>query len=264
MSPVRRRAELDQLRNRVAELEAELDQARLDPGIWAARRVADELGLAVRRGPFEGLRFIEAAVAAPHLADCLPAKLIGSYEQELHPSLERLIGAGFPAVVNVGAAEGYYAVGLALRMPEARVHAFEIDDGRRELCRELARANGVEDRVHAEGECDPAWLAGLEDDCLVVVDCEGCEVELLGQEQAANLSGSALVVELHDHIDPRSSRQVDELFSPTHEIERVVATPRYTGDFPELEFLGWKNRELAISEVRTHPMAWAVLTPRGM
>jgi hypothetical protein len=262
MSPVRRRAELEELRHRVAELEAELDQARLEPGIWAARRVADELGLAVRSGPFEGLRFIEAAVAAPHLADCLPAKLIGCYEQELHPALERLIGAGFSTVVNVGAAEGYYAVGLALRMPEARVYAFDIDDDRRELCDELARANGVEDRVETAAECDPAWLAELDGDCLLLADCEGCEVQLLGPEQAANLSRSALVVELHDHIDPRSSQQVHDLFSPTHEIERVDAVPRYSGDFPELEFLGWKNRELAISEVRTHPMAWAVLTPR--
>jgi hypothetical protein len=248
----------------MAQLEAELDDARLDPGLWVASRVADELGLAVRSGPFAGLRFVQSAVAAPHLADCLPAKLIGSYEQELHPSLERLIGAGFSMIVNVGAAEGYYAVGLALRMPEARVHAFEIDDRRSELCLELARVNGVADRVETAAECDPAWLAGLDEDCLLLVDCEGCEVDLLGPEQAAGLSGSALIVELHDCIAPRSSRCIVERFSPTHDVERVAATPRYSGDFPELGFLGWKNRELAISEVRTHPMAWAVLTPTSV
>ena len=51
-------------------------------------------------------------------------------------------------------------------------------------------------------------------------------------------------------------------FSSTHEIEHVAARPRYTRDFPELGFVGWKNRELAVSEVRTHPMTWAVITPK--
>jgi hypothetical protein len=245
----------------VVQLEAELDEARVDPGLWVARRVADEFGLAVRAGPFAGLRFVDEAVAAPHLADSLPAKLLGSYEQEIHPALERLLDDGFSTIVNVGAAEGYYAVGLALRVPGARVYAFETHDGRRELCQEIARANGVEAQVEILGECDPAWLAALEDDCLLLADCEGCEVDLLGPEQAASLSGSALVVELHDHIDPRSSRSIKERFSATHQVERVAAAPRYSGDFPELGFLGWKNRELAISEVRTHAMAWAVLTP---
>lgn len=263
MRPVRRRRrDLDDLRRRVSELERELDDARLDPGLWVARRVADELGLAVRSGPFAGLRYVEAAVTAPHLADCLPAKLLGCYERELHPAFERLLESGFSTIVNVGAAEGYYAVGLALRAPASTVYAFEIDEGRRELCEELARVNGVAARVVTGGECDPAWLVALQDDCLVLMDCEGCEVDLLGPEQAASLRGSALIVELHDFIDPRSSRRVVERFSATHECERIAATPRYSGDFPELGFLGWKNRELAISEVRTHPMAWAVLNPR--
>ena len=258
----RRRAELDDLRHRVAQLEAELDEARIDPGLWVSRRVADEFGLTVRSGPFAGLRFVEAAVGAPHVADCLPAKLIGCYEQELHPSIERLLGSGPSTIVNVGAAEGYYAVGLAMRAPGSRVHAFEPDTDRREMCRELARANGVEAQVETAPECDPAWLAALEEDCLAVLDCEGCEGELLGPEQAASLSRSSLIVELHDFIDPGLSPGLVQRFSSTHDVERIAATPRYSGHFPELGFLGWKNRELAITEARTHPTDWLVLTPK--
>jgi hypothetical protein len=255
-----RRRELDDLRGRVAQLERELDDARLDPGLWVARRVADELGLTVRSGPFEGLRYVERAVGAPHLADCLPAKLLGTYERELHPAIESLLQAGNSTIVNVGAAEGYYAVGLALRAPSARVHAFEPDAGRRRLCEELARVNGVADRIETDSECDPAWLATLEGDCLLVVDCEGCEVELLGTEAAAGLTGSALIVELHDFIDARAG-DVAEAFRATHTVELVDAVPRHSGQYPELEFLGWKNRELAVSEVRSHPTRWLVATP---
>jgi hypothetical protein len=257
---LRRRRELDDLRGRVAQLERELDDARLDPGLWVARRVADELGLTVRSGPFEGMQYVERAVGAPHLADCLPAKLLGCYEQELHPAIERQLQAGYSTIVNVGAADGYYAVGLALRAPEARVHAFEVDEGRRELCEEIARVNGVAERVETGGACAPEWLAALEGDCLLVMDCEGCEVSLLGPEQAASLPGSALIVELHDFIDPRSSSVADR-FRGTHEVKLVDAAARHCGQFPELEFLGWKNRELAVSEVRSHSTRWLVATP---
>jgi hypothetical protein len=92
------------------------------------------------------------------------------------------------------------------------------------------------------------------------MDCEGCEVGLLGPEQTANLAGSALIVELHDYIDPRSSAVADA-FRRTHSVDLIDAVPRHSGDFPELEFLGWKNRELAVSEVRSHPTRWLVATP---
>jgi hypothetical protein len=256
-----RRRELDDLRGRVAQLEKELDDARLDPGLWVARRVADQLGLTVRSGPFAGLRYVERAVGAPHLADCLPAKLLGSYEKELHPAIEQMLHANFETIVNVGAADGYYAVGLALRAPEVRVNAFEVDDGRRELCEEIARVNGVAERVETGGACDPEWLAALDGDCLLIMDCEGCEVALLGPEQAASLSGSALIVELHDFIDARSSDEITEALRGSHAVKIVHAEPRHSGEFPELEFLGWKNRELAVSEVRSHPTSWAVATP---
>ena len=46
-------------------------------------------------------------------------------------------------IVNVGAGEGYYAVGLARRAAGAQVVAFEIDPLRRLWCRKMAGANGV-------------------------------------------------------------------------------------------------------------------------
>jgi hypothetical protein len=254
--------DLEGLRQRVAELEHELDQARLDPGLWVAHRFVYEYGLTVRAGPFAGLTFVERAVYSPHLADCLTAKLLGCFERELHPAIERAVGSGYSTFVNVGAAEGYYAVGLAMRVPGARVYAFELDEDRRELCREIARANRVEDRVEILGECDADWLAQLDSDCFAVVDCEGCEVGLLGARQAENLNNSELIVELHDFIDPRSTRSIAEAFSRTHDHEYVTAAPRHSGEFPELnEMFGWRNRELAISELRAYPMGWALLTP---
>jgi methylase of polypeptide subunit release factors len=50
-------------------------------------------------------------------------------------------------VIDIGAAEGYYAIGFARRLPAARVIASDLDPVARLLCWLLARRNGVGDRV---------------------------------------------------------------------------------------------------------------------
>jgi hypothetical protein len=254
---------IESLEVQVAALEQELDLTRLDPTRWPIRHYVDNRGLTVRAGPFAGLTFPADVVGHPELADSLAAKLIGCYERELHPSIERALERRPAAFVNIGAGDGYYAVGLALRSPDAVVHAFDSDEGRRATCEALADLNSVAERVEVHGRCDTAWLAQLPDDAFLLVDCEGCEVDLLDPEQAPSLRQATLIVELHDFIDPRSSRRIVERFGATHEIERVPAEPRHVDEFEDLEFLGWKQREIAVGEFRFRPMEWAVLTLPG-
>ena len=77
----------------------------------------------VLSGPFKGMRY---PLRSSGQGGLLP-KLLGTYERELSPAIERLISDRPTLVVNVGAAEGYYAVGLALRAPQAQVIAFEME-----------------------------------------------------------------------------------------------------------------------------------------
>ena len=78
----------------------------------ARRRTA---GL-VHAGPFAGMRYVDRSVGS-----CFIPKLLGTYERELAPKIERICRRQPGLVVDVGAAEGYYAVGLAMRIPEARI-----------------------------------------------------------------------------------------------------------------------------------------------
>src|SRR3954471_21407829 len=63
--------------------------------------------LTVLNGPFAGLVYpsVDASLAS------LFAKLLGSYEREIHPVVEKICTAEYTDIVNVGCAEGYYAVG---------------------------------------------------------------------------------------------------------------------------------------------------------
>src|SRR5689334_20931338 len=61
----------------------------------------------VCRGPFHGMRLSRRKTTG-----ALIARALGSYERELHPALETIISRGYAVVADVGAAEGYFAVGL--------------------------------------------------------------------------------------------------------------------------------------------------------
>ena len=43
--------------------------------------------------------------------------------------------------------KGYYAVGLAICIPNAEIHAFDIDSEARDLTLKMATLNGVSERV---------------------------------------------------------------------------------------------------------------------
>jgi hypothetical protein len=194
----RRAAELEA---RVAELEAVLDHERLHPALWADRRVRDGFGSTIVAGPFAGLAYRTGPLGA---VDLLAPKLLGLYEQELHPAIEELVAARPGLVVDVGAAEGHYVVGLARRLPAARLVGFETREDQRSHLLHIAQHNGVGDRVDARGLADAAALAEvLVPGAWLVCDCEGGEVELLDPDRVPVLRDVAMVVEAHDLLVPR-------------------------------------------------------------
>jgi hypothetical protein len=197
-------------------------------------------GLTVSGGPFAGLSYPDAA------ATSLVPKLLGIYERELHPAIEAAIAAQPELIVNVGAADGYYAVGLARRCPAAAVIAYEADPGQRELLARVAAANGVDLRIEGAAERLPDLPAA---GALVVMDCEGCERSLLDAEP---LRDSTVIVELHDFLVPG-----DEVIARFERSHAVAVIP--TG--PQPPHRG-SPLDLALSEYRPGPMRWAVMTPR--
>src|SRR5262245_12927877 len=93
--------------------------ARLRPTGLITARLLRISGGKVMQGPFCCLTI----VVDPKVIDW--PKLLGTYEVELQPLFEQIVAASPLTVINVGAAEGYYAAGLAVRCPAACVIAYE-------------------------------------------------------------------------------------------------------------------------------------------
>ena len=142
------------------------------------RELIQRVGLTVQSGPFEGLQLIPATAG-------LGPKLLGTFEREVWPAMERILGCHASHVINVGAAEGYYAIGLLRCLPTVRGSAFETEVSYHKGMTEMAQINQVGlDRLEIRGTCDPPALRETlrradRERTVAVIDVEGAERDLL-------------------------------------------------------------------------------------
>lgn len=222
-------------------------------------------GWKVRGGPFRGMQYVDQSICST-----LAPKLLGSYEAELEHRIERIIANPPATIINIGAAEGYYAVGLALRCPRSRIVAFEMEAEGRALIAQLAAKNGVAARIDIRGACSPETLAPLLDETpapLLIVDIEGYEVTLLDPAILPALRRCPMLVELHDDREP-ASRILAARFEPTHEQTLYSTRSRTIADLPTpvrqiARVAGSRRFVNALSENRPGPMQWLHAEPRG-
>ena len=199
---------------------------------WKLRRVIETAtNGVVLSGPFQGLALPLRAA----FGDDYP-KILGTYELELHAIVKEIISKHFATVINIGAAEGYYACGFAAAMPSIQVTAFEAMVTGRYLLQRTIEKNGLSGRVIVKGFCDLNEL----DNCLraamgrvlVVCDAEGYEYELLDPARVTELGRAAILVEVHDFAMNGLSELLKQRFSKSHTIEEVHPRPRLRDDFP--------------------------------
>lgn len=220
--------------------------------------------LTVVGGPFKGMRY----PSWQSVGSAILPKLLGSYESELHPVLDEMLNRRYTTVVDIGCGEGYYAVGIALRLPEIQMYAFDIDSRARQLCAKMAELNGVASRVHIRGLCDEETLRSLPfpGRTLIISDCEGYESSLFDTRMAEFLAKCDLVIETHDFLDIELSHKVREAFSNTHDIRSVESThdiaKAHACDCRELLNYSLHEKRLILAEWRPAIMEWLVMTSR--
>ena len=213
--------------------------------------------LTVRRGPFQGMHYPQ-----PYShGSTLSPKLLGTYEAELHPILQCLLAKDYPLIIDVGGAEGYYAVGAAMRWPDAKVLAYELGREARDAMTEMATANGVIGQMQIQAECMFSDLYGQR--AFVICDIEGCEADLLVDEDAVSAFVDCdFLIETHDLFRPGICSTLHEQFAKTHHVTVVdsVADDQRPKHYPisELVNVDYERQVEALGEHRSTPMQWLI------
>lgn len=210
-------------------------------------------GAIVLDGPFSGLHFVEQSAEGCHVP-----KLLGCYEQELQPFVMSIGERGYTRILNIGCAEGYYAVGLKRLYPHIDILAFDINPAAQETCRRLAAKNNVD--IQVGGLFSPDDFGKYADGkTLVWCDIEGAEAELLDPGKTPVLAGMDLVVELHPVAEGHTASIVPHRFSNTHTITMVFPGGRVPLLPPFLQQLGHLDQLLAVWEWRSAPTPWSIM-----
>ncbi len=229
------------------------------------REVFERLGrpAQVLGGPFQGMRFHGPGISTQ--GGYLP-KLLGCYELECHPAIAEILRGAPETVVNIGAAEGYYAAGLLINLPRARAVCFESEKPLHGAIRTLARKNGVLERLDVHGGCTRSALRealAAPRRTVIVCDIEGGEGDLLDTEAIQRLRGVAMLVEVHERLSPGVSSSLRSRFAGSHALTVFASRGRERRDVPVARALSPEEFSFATDEGRTSPMEWLLLLPHG-
>jgi len=213
------------------------------------------LGNRVVYGPFKGMEIKQDPAWRDGNAG---TKLLGCYEFELEPTIAKAVERNPKAIINIGCAEGYYAIGLARLLPDAIVFAVDLDESSLWECRELAIKNDVAERMQFYRGCHYANELDFDvpENRLYVIDCEGDEDKLLDKQQCPALIKSDIIVECHDFLKPGITEELRKRFSDTHEIEVIKPQLPPLGRFPAMAEAPAVMELLAVTEKRPMPTRW--------
>ena len=227
------------------------------------RRIAQHSGMRVLSGPFQGMMY-----GAESAGSALYPKLLGTYELELHPIIQRLVHGYYRTVIDVGCAEGYYTTGLlyARRLhsrPMPRVIGFDTNPAAVAMARCMLELNSLQDFCElVEGSFNGCGV--FEPPCMIVCDIEGAEADVLDPEKDAGLRIAEILVEVHEA--PGSDvllRDLASRFAQTHLVQPVYRRDRTVDDFPRsrLGRVGARCMLRMMDERRLFGNAWLHMTP---
>lgn len=239
----------------------------LRPGVSLRRAVERQLNGTVLRGPFAGLQYGAHAICGAWYP-----KVLGTYEKELHHLLQKIAALRPPCIVDIGAAEGYYACGLAQMLPQTQIIAWEESVRGRFLLERTIALNGMQSRVQVRTRCEPdqleKLLRELEGPVFILCDAEGSEYDLMNVAAIPALERCHLLVELHDFSLPDITKVIGERFAATHDVTAIPSVARARTDFPFFAEIPWSrwlpdSYLLQYVDERPFPQIWLWMEPKA-
>ena len=239
-------------------------QRRSIGGYISTNSLLRKTDITVKSGPFAGMKYVENSTGSSYFP-----KLLGTYEMELYDTIEKFSKIKFDEIINVGAAEGYFSVGFAMRFPNSQIISFEPQFYGCYLLEKLAALNVVSDRIKIKAQlCEPEDLnqtINTDKKTLIFMDVEGTEIYLLDKTKVPKLDKCFVIVEIHDGFVPELAETIQKRFADTHTITEIWQEQRTIKDLTVNSIwktLLKKQYETLLNEGRSNRMRWFVMEPK--
>ena len=218
-------------------------------------------------GSFKGFKFTKDSWWSKHDRGSM---ILGLYEKEiieilLNTSKERSV------FIDIGAADGYYAVSSVKNYFFNRSYCFEIEQKGRSVIRQNSILNGVAEKVIIFGEANRKSLLKIPkadiSNSVVLIDIEGFEFDFLDTNILNILKESICIIELHDWLFKDGKKRLEELrkrASKNFKISEFKLRSRDTSNIKELDLYSDNERWIICSEGRPRSMTWLRLDPKAL
>jgi len=229
-----------------------------------SRKIDRELSSTVRYGPFRGLKL---SPDSSWSLDDRAAMLFGLYESEVLEELQDCSKTN-RLFIDLGAADGYYGVGVLSSNLFPSSFCFEISPDGQKAILENARINGVSERITVMGIADKDFHKNFTEEqlasCVILVDIEGAEFDLFDEDVFQDFAKATIIIELHEQFVDHGAEKLERLKhagSRTHRIKEIVTGARDLSKFPEVKDFSDYDRWLICSERRRYLQTWLRFDP---
>ena len=219
----------------------------------------------VMYGPLKGLRLDKAFMNWSRVD--LGSILLGFYEQEVIEELVK-ISKYRKVFIDVGAADGIFAVGVLAANIYDQSICFEIDDQSKRNILNLAKKNNLDNKITIYDEASVSKMQSINsinwNDVCLLIDIEGDEFNFITSEMIQTIKGSSLIIEIHDRYmrDPKKSKyNLEQMLLKDYSIKIITTSSRDLSQIDEIKHLHDNDRWLLCSEGRGWRMEWWVCEP---
>ena len=235
-----------------------------------ANRLMEMTGNMVQHGPLQGFHLGHHATW--RIADNC-AKLLGLYEQEVC-ALVAALGKNRSTLIDLGAADGFYGVGMVAANHYRISHCFECAPESLNNIRQIAAQSGVQDRVILHGAAGDDFVDTVRQhhvdlrDAVVLSDVESSEFDIFTDACLASLTQTHIIIEIHDfQVPPPLGRQkYERLLTSAQRYFNITEIKTGARDLSHIPLVAnhWTDtdRWLLCSESRATLMSWLHLSPR--
>ena len=230
-----------------------------------AKQLFNDASGIVDRGPFKDMKLGQKVHWGK--AD-VAAKIYGLYESEI---LDIIKDKKFDALVNLGAADGYYPIGMLMQNMISHAYCFEENPLGKKYINENAKLNNISNNITMFGRADtefhsqlPEGVAGKNN--LLLCDIEGGEFDLFTKDVVSAFNRSMFIIELHDEVFEydnavQKRKILIDLFSD-FDVQIIQSKPKQWSDIPQISALSDNDRALVCSEGRRGLGEWLIAIPK--
>jgi len=193
--------------------------------------------------------------------------ILGFYEKEVLDSLLNK-SENYKVFVNLGAADGYYSIGVLISNIFDSSICFETSKKGRDTIKKNALINGVVSNIDIRGEATKNFLNDFNEDILskafFLVDIEGSEFNIFDTNTFTVLKKSIIIIETHEFFFTDGIFKLNKLKESainTHRISQFTTGSRDLSVYPVLKKFTDNDRWLICSEGRKQLMTWLRFDP---